>query len=188
MLRFLPFLSVPSHQSLGRIVSSPTICGSSRLPGPSKVKVISRSPVFSDLDDVPVIGGELRAVFLRSVERENHVVRRDRTAVMPFRFARAADRGRGKIVRIAHRFGDEPIFARHFIERVREQRVVDQRDSAGEIAFDAGHDHVEAVEGADGDLPRRAALRGVGVDVIELLESWRIFQVAVERSAVPPGV
>ena len=35
------------------------------------------------LGDVTVIGGKLRAVFLQRLERKNHIVGRDRLAVMP---------------------------------------------------------------------------------------------------------
>ena len=55
-----------------------------------------------------------------------------------------------------------------------------------ERAFDAGDRAVEIVEGAERDLPRRAAFRRVGVDVVELLEAGRIFEVAEQRQAVPP--
>ena len=49
MLRGEPSAAVPSHQCLGRTRSWPAICGSSRLPDWSKVKVTSWSPVISTL-------------------------------------------------------------------------------------------------------------------------------------------
>ena len=81
---------------------------------------------FFHLDDVAIIGGELRTVFLERIEGEDHVIRRDRLAVVPFRFRAQPIGGRGEVVRIAHRLGDEPVFARHFVERRHEQRVVDE--------------------------------------------------------------
>ena len=56
-----------------------------------------------------------------------------------------------------------------------------------ERAFDAGDHHVEIVETAERDLRCGAALRRVRVDVIEMLETGRIFQFAEFRHAVPPG-
>ena len=87
---------------------------------------------------------------------------------------------------MAHRLGKQPVIARYFVERRHQQRVVDAIDAEDERAFDPGDRHVEVVVGAKRDLPRRAALRRVGVDVVELLEAGWIFQFAVRRYAVPP--
>ena len=141
---------------------------------------------FLDLDHVAIIGGELRAVLLGCVEREDHVLGRHRHAVVPFRFRAQPVRDRREIVRIADRFGEQPIGAGDFVEREGQQRVVDKPDAGGEGAFDAGDDDVQIVERADGNLPRRAAFRRGGVDVVELLEAFRIFQVAEQRQAVTP--
>ena len=150
------------------------------------MKVISRSPVFSALTTVAVIGGGLRVYFLERIEREYHVVRRDRLAVVPFCFRPQPIGGRGEVVRIAHRLGKQPVFARYFVERRHQQRVVDAIDAEDERAFDAGDRHVEVVVGAKRDLPRRTALRRAGVDIVELLEAGWIFQFAERRYAVPP--
>ena len=162
------------------------ICGSLRLPGASNVKVISRSPVFSTLRHLAIRGGELRIEFIECIERENNVIRRDRLAVMPFCFRPQPKCGRGEIVRIAHRLGKQSIFARYFVKRRHEQRLVDEIDALDERAFDAGDRHIEVVEGTERDLARRAAFRRFRIDVVELLETGRIFQVAEQRYAVPP--
>ena len=47
--------------------------------------------------------------------------------------------------------------------------------------FYACDHHVEIVEGADRDLPHRAAFRRGGVDVVELLEAGGIFEIAEQR-------
>ena len=54
------------------------------------------------------------------------------------------------------------------------------------VPFTPATAHVEIVVGAERDLPRRAAFRRVGTDVVELLEAGRIFEVAEQRKAVPP--
>ena len=106
---------------------------------------------------------------------------------MPFRFCPQSKGGRGEVVRIAHRLGEQSVFARYFVERRHQQRLVDEIDAEDERAFDSGDHHVEVVVGAERDLARRAALRRVRVDVVELLEAGRIFQVAEQRHAVPPN-
>ncbi len=111
------------------------------------------------LDDVAVIGGELRVVFLERVEREDGVFGRYRLAVVPFRFGAQPIGGRGEIVRIANGLGEEAVFAGHFVERRNQQRVVDKVDPGRERSFDAGDRDVEIVVGAECDLPRDAALR-----------------------------
>ena len=50
----------------------------------------------------------------------------------------------------------------------------------------AGDDLVEIVEGAERDQPHDAALRRLRVDVVEMLEACRIFELAEQRQAVPP--
>ena len=187
MLRFLPSLSVPSHQCFGRTVSCPTTCGSSRLPVPSNVNLTSRSPAFSALSDVAIAGAGLRADFLERLEGEDHVLGRHRLAVVPFRLGAQFIGGGGEVVRIADGLGKQPVDARDFIERRHKQRVVQQVDALRERAFDAGDHHVEIVEGAERDLRCGAALRRLRVDVVELLEAGRIFQLAEFRHAVPPG-
>ena len=134
-----------------------------------------------------VRGGNLRTEFIECIEGENHVFRRDRLAIVPFCLCPQSKGDRGEIVRIAHRLGEQSVFARHFIKRRHEKCLVDEIDAEDERAFDSGDHHIEVVEGAERDLTRRAALRRVRVDVVELLEAGRIFQVAERRYAVPPN-
>jgi hypothetical protein len=135
---------------------------------------------------VPIISGIVWAVFLERREGKNHVFGRHRRAVVPLRFGAQPVGRRGKIVRVADAFGKQPVSGRHFVERRRQQPVVDQPDAAGEVAFDVGDRDIEIVESADGDFAHRAAFRRVGVDVIELLEAFRVFQVTKQRQAVAP--
>ena len=138
------------------------------------------------LADMAVVGAELRAVFLGSLEREDHIFRRHRLAIVPFRLRTQPVGGGGEVVRMAHGFGEKPVFGRNFVERGHHQRVVDNLDVGGERAFDTGHDGIEVIEGAERDLPRHAAFRRRGVDVVEPLEAGRIFQRVVKRQPVPP--
>src|SRR5208283_2045232 len=85
-----------------------------------------------------------------------------------------------------HGLGNEAIAAQYFVECRDQQRVVNEIDTKGERAFDSGHHHIEIVEGAERDLPCRAALRRVRVDVVELFEAERILQIPERRHTVPP--
>jgi len=60
---------------------------------------------FFRLDDMAVIGGLLRAIFLESVERKDYVGGRDRCAVMPLGFRAQPVCHRRKIRGEAHSFG-----------------------------------------------------------------------------------
>ena len=133
---------------------------------------------FFNLDDVAVIGGELRTVFFEGIEGKDHVFGRDRLAVVPFRLSTQPIGGRGKIVRITDGFGEQTIFGRHFVERRHQEGVVNGINAGRERAFDACHHNIEIVVGAERDLPRHAAFRRGGVDVFEMFEAGRIFQVA----------
>ena len=130
------------------------------------------------LGHVAIVGGELRTVFLESSEGEDHVFRSDRLAVMPSRFRPQPVGGGGEILGVAHRFGDKSVFGGHLVSRGRHQGVVDERNAAGDRAFDARNHGIEIVEGADSNLAHDAAFRRFGVDVFELLEAGRIFQVS----------
>jgi hypothetical protein len=77
-----------------------------------------------------------------------------------------------------HRFRDQPIFGRHFVERGCEQRIRDHTRAGGDRSFEPGDDLVEIVERAHGHEPRGACLRRLRVDVIEMLEVRRVFEFA----------
>ena len=85
-----------------------------------------------------------------------------------------------------HGLGEEPVSARYLVERRYQQRVVGKIGAEHERTFDAVDHHVEVVVGAERDLPRHAALWRFGVDVVEFLETGRVFQIAERRYAVPP--
>ena len=142
---------------------------------------------FFRLHHLVVIGHRLRIRFLERGERENDVVGRDRRAVVPFCFGPQPKGNGRKIARIAQRFGQEAVSGRNFVERLRQQRVVKEIGALDESAFDQADDGIEIVEGAERDLPRRAAFRRFGVDVVETRKAGRIFQVAKRRRAVPPN-
>ncbi len=89
--RLLPCVSVPSHQCFGSTLSWPTICGSSRLPGLIEGEGDLALAGLLRLGDMAVISRIVRMVLLERLEREDHVLRRHRLAVVPFRFRRAAD-------------------------------------------------------------------------------------------------
>ncbi len=141
---------------------------------------------FFDLDDMAIIGGELRTVFFERVEGKDHVVGRHRLAVVPFCFSTQPIGCRGEIVRIADGFRDQAVLGGHFVQRRRQKRVVDVVDPGRQRAFDASNHDIEIVVGSDRNLPHGAAFRCRGVDVVELLEAGGIFQVAKQGKPVPP--
>src|SRR5208282_5079651 len=121
-----------------------------------------------------------------SVEGEDRVLGRDRLAVVKFCFRAQPVGGRGEIVRIADGFGEQAVFGGNLVQALHQESLVDEVDADRQCAFHAGDCSVEIVVGAKRDLPRRAAFRRVGTDVVELLEAGRIFEVAEQRKAVPP--
>jgi hypothetical protein len=84
-------------------------------------------------------------------------------------------------------FRQQPIFRGDFVLRARHQRFVDQVGSRRDRAFDACDCDVEIIERADRDHARHAALRRIGIDVVEALEIGRVFDVAEQRQRVAPG-
>ena len=138
---------------------------------------------FLRLHHMAVIGAELRAVLLEGVEREDDVFGRDRLAVVPARVGAQPIGDRRKIVRMADRFGQQTIFGGNFVQRRGRQRLGEQLGAHGEAALHARRDHVEIVEGAERDLSHRAALRRSRIDVVEMLEARRIFDVAEQRQS-----
>src|SRR5262249_39847820 len=78
------------------------------------------------------------------------------------------------------------VHGRHFVERAREQPVVDQPHPGCELAFDASHHHVEIVERAERIQPNGAAPRCVRVYIIEAWKALRVMEVAEQRKAVAP--
>jgi hypothetical protein len=125
-------------------------------------------------------------ILFERLEREDDILRRHRLAVVPLRLRPQPVGDRRKILRVADRFGQQPVFGRNLVERLDGQRFVDQPDRAGDRALYACDSDIEIVKGANRDLPHRAALRRFRIDVVEPLEVGRIFDVAEERQAVPP--
>src|SRR5215471_9947566 len=113
---------------------------------------------FFRFGDMPVISRKLRAVLPERVERENHIIRRDRLAVLPLSLRPQPVRDRGEIGWKADRFRYQAVFARNLVECGDQQRFVKKIGPGGERAFHAGDGGIEIVEGADPDLPRTAAL------------------------------
>lgn len=90
------------------------------------------------------------------------------------------------IVRMRYRLSQQSILSGCFILRSRHQRLVDQPDSRRDRPLHAGDRNIEIIERADCDLPRGAALRCVWINVIEMLETGGIFDVAEQRQGMLP--
>lgn len=133
-----------------------------------------------------VIGRVSGVELLEGIEREDHVIRSDRVAVMPFSLRPQTIDHEGKIVGVANGFGQRAVFGRDFVERLRHEGLIDKPDGTGDLSLHTRDDHVEIVEGADGDLPNGTALGRVRIDVIEALEVGGILDVAEQRQRMAP--
>src|SRR5262249_17419106 len=58
--------------------------------------------------------------------------------------------------------------------------------AGGDRALQSGDDLVEIIECAERDQAHAAGLRRTRIDVVEMLEAVRIFELAEQREAVPP--
>ena len=122
----------------------------------------------------------LAALF--DLEAEDHVLGRDRRAVMPARFVAELEGDRGEVGRVGRPFGDQPVGGRRLLQAVRHQAFVDQAEAGGRLAL--VEDRVEAIEGADIGHAHQAALRRVRVDKSKCLKSAGYFGVADQRHGV----
>ena len=66
---------------------------------------------------------------------------------MPLRFGTQPEGDCGIVVRIAHGLGQQSVFARHFVERGDEKRLVEEFDAGGRRSFDAGDHVIKGVKG-----------------------------------------
>ena len=116
------------------------------------------------------------------VEAVDHVLGRDRRAVVPARLVAKLEGHRGIVGRIGRPFGDQPIGGRRLFEAVVHQALIDEPEPAGGLAL-VEH-RVQAIERADIGHAHQAALRRVGVHVVEMLEVGRVFRRADQRDGV----
>ncbi|MGY4367594.1 hypothetical protein ACVW1A_003659 [Bradyrhizobium sp. LB1.3] len=126
-------------------------------------------------------------MLLEGIEREDHVVRGHRLAVMPFGVGPQTIGDEGKIVRVADGLGQRAVFGRDFVERGRREGFVNECNGAGDLPLHTGDDDVEIVECADGDLARDAAFGRFRIDVVEALEVRGVLDLSEQRQRVAPG-
>src|SRR4051795_13213279 len=134
-----------------------------------------------------VIGRVLRVMLLEGIEREDHVIRGYRLAVVPFGLRPQAVSHEGEIIRMADGLGQRAVLGRDFVKRGRREGFVDERHGTGDLPLHTGDDDVEIVECADGDLARDAAFWRFRIDVVEALEVRRVFDLSEQRQRVPPS-
>src|SRR5262245_7399275 len=125
---------------------------------------------------MPIVHRGSRIVALEDVEGENDITWRDRQAVVPPGLRPEAVGHGGKVSRVIDRFSQQPIFARYFVQRRYEQRLVEQGDASAENALYPRNDDVEIVVRADHALADQAALGRSWVDESEMSELGRISQ------------
>ena len=118
------------------------------------------------------------------IERPDHIVGRDRFAVMPARALAQAIFDPGVIVRIAQRLGQKAVHRRNLVHGRGHQRLVDQSQPGGGLA--ARQDGVERIERAGGRKAQRAALGRLGVHIVEMGETGGVFRFSDECGRVQP--
>jgi hypothetical protein len=125
--------------------------------------------------DMAIVGRKSRVVLLECIKGKDHVLGCYWHAIMPFGRRPQSVRHRTEVRRMADGLGKQAVFGRHFVERRRQQCLVDELDSAGEDALHSVHCHVEIIKRA-GDAPsHRAGFRRLRVDVVKVREMERIF-------------
>ena len=157
--------------------------GSSRLSALLKVNLTPCSPTFSALRHLGVIEAVMRVgLGLERVEGPDHVLGRDRAAVLEMCLGAQIVLHPAVIPGHLHAFGDEPVFRARLVIGGGHQRVEEQGEAGRLVALELVG--VEGVEGADRGVAHAAALGRVGIDVSEILEIGAVFQIAEQREAV----
>ena len=139
------------------------------------------------LDDMPVIGCELRMQPLEYFQRIDDVLGRYGYAVVPFRGRAQTEAHPGEIGGITRRLGDESVFAGDLVQRRRHEGIVDGLDALCQITLHSGDNHIEAVVSSDRRAPGRAALGRLRIDVVKMREPGGIFQIPQTGYAMRPG-
>jgi hypothetical protein len=135
---------------------------------------------------VAIEGADEGIGFLECLEGKDHVLDRDRGAVVVTR-GRAQAKGDGCKVRgVTDLFGDQPVVGHRFVERCHHQRVANRAGGGGEQTLEAGDHLVEVVERAERCQAQRPAFRRLRIDVVEMLEAGRILGLARQRQTVSP--
>ncbi len=132
--------------------------------------------------DVLVIEAHARIGVFVHPERIDHVVGRDRRAVVPARFVAELEGDRGIVWRKARPLGDQPVRGRWLIETVSHQALEHEPEPSRRLAL--VENRVEAVERADVGHAHDAAFRRVRIHVAERFEVGGIFRLADQRQRV----
>ena len=133
-----------------------------------------------------VIGRERRVIFLERLQREDHILRRHRLSVMPFRFGAQPIDHMGKIRRMADGLREETVLGRDLVRSRRDQRVVGLIEAGCDVPLHPRHNKIEVIERAETAQAHTAALRCIRIDIVETLEAGGIFEIAEQREAVAP--
>ncbi len=137
-----------------------------------------------DLIDVGVVAlVHGRAVFHQGLEAEFHIFGADRVAVMEACFRPQVEAHPAVVRRFLDFAGNQPVFTEGFVQASAGQGVVDQTNVVCRYAL--VDERVETVETAEACLAQRAALGGIRVHVVEMLEISRVFRrFVVQRHAM----
>src|SRR6516165_1179122 len=133
---------------------------------------------FFRLGDVSVIGRKLWTVLPERIERKNHVVWRDRLAVVPFGLRPQPVGDRGEIGWKTYCFRHQAILARNLIKCGDRQGFVNKIDRRGERAFHPGDRGFKFVEWPYRILRGGPAFGRPIIKILNLLNPGGIFKSA----------
>ncbi len=111
------------------------------------------------------------ALFLQEIEGEDHVIRRYRLAIRPFRLGVDVELNEAALVVPLHGFGEQPIEAEGLVAGARHQRLVKKiaefriPNTTGGGAHSLENEGVQAVESADHAIRNAAAFLHVRIDI-----------------------
>ncbi len=131
------------------------------------------------LYDVLVVEGVLRMRLLLGLQAEDHILGRDRRAVMPTRLGAQPERHGGIVVGVGNPLRDLAVFGGGLIGARGHERIVDEPQARCRRA--AHRERVEAVEGSFDEAAQRAALGRVRIDPVEVVEVGAVLGLAHQR-------
>ena len=124
-------------------------------------------------------------LLLQRLEGEHHVVGGDRAAVAELRLRPELEGHRHAVVGDLGALRDEAVDRVGFVRCAGHQRIEQEVEALRRVTLE--NEIVEAVEGGDAapaDQGEGAALRRVGIDVVEMIEVGGVGEIAEGREAV----
>ena len=143
----------------------------------------SSASTDGDVLERDLVGG--LALLQEHLPGEDDVVGGDRDAVGEFRLGPQVEDHPAAVLGVFQALGDQAVGGVGLVGRAGEQAVVEQAEALRRLALqDEGVEAVEGLAAAGAAEAHGAALGGVGIDEVEVLEVGRILEIAEARDAV----